>query len=174
MSSLIAASSALSLLRNLDATCSNEPSTLTSIVSTALGKSLSRWSICKRAFCAYAVVATQTAASRAIAMSLGMIGFIGFPPWLFVRRTLLCRRSFVRRTLLFRFAFVAGGLVNLLLGDVEFGACDAHRQHHLFLRALTFGDFGQPPPLIFAAVVNAEAGDEQDDGHRARHRPFHL
>ena len=70
----------LSLLRNLDAMSSSAPSILTSIVSTALGKSLSRWSICKRAFCAYTGAAAQTSASSAIETSLSIIGFISFPP----------------------------------------------------------------------------------------------
>src|SRR5215831_2919044 len=69
---------------------------------------------------------------------------------------------------------VTGGLVNLLLSDLEFGADDAHRQHHLFFRAFAFGDFGQPLSLTFAAMMDAETGDDQQNGHCARHRPFHL
>src|SRR5262245_54633543 len=70
--------------------------------------------------------------------------------------------------------FVTGGLTNLLLGYVEFGAGDAHRQHHLFFRAFAFGDFGQPLSLTFAAMMDAEAGDDQQNSHCARRRPSHL
>src|SRR5262245_30747282 len=70
--------------------------------------------------------------------------------------------------------FVTGGLVNFLLSDVEFCADDAHRQHHLFFRAFALGDFGQPPPLTFAAMMDAETCDDHQNGHCARHRPFHL
>src|SRR5215470_1294817 len=118
-------------------------------------------------------------------MSLSIVSFISFPPieinhedrelWVGGRNlrssifdplpSILYLRSSI---------FVIGGLVNLLLSDLEFGADDAHRQHHLFFRAFAFGDFGQPLSLTFAAMMDAETGDDQQNGHCARRRPFHL
>ena len=67
------------------------------------------------------------------------------------------------------------GLLNFLLRKVQFGAGDAHRQHHLFFGALAFrlrGDFCLPPEflLMFAVTHHAEKRGEQNHGQRARRR----